>query len=134
MNIPAIWRSGETTHSNIHLRETPLQFGDALLVYGKRKKIRLLEKDSRFLVLTSELSEVFRTRMAPIAGMIMLGVILCASMNLLPVYIAALLGALAMVFTGCVRGNEVYKLIEWRVIILLGDASPWLSYGRIWSC
>jgi len=120
LNIPAIWRSGETTHSNIHLRETPLQFGDALLVYGKRKKIRLLEKDSRFLVLTSELSEVFRTRMAPIAGMIMLGVILCASMNLLPVYIAALLGALAMVFTGCVRGNEVYKLIEWRVIILLG--------------
>jgi len=120
LNIPAIWRSGETTHSNIHLSETPLQFGDALLVYGRRKKIRLLEKDTRFLVLTSELSEVFRTRKAPIAGMIMFGVILCASMNLLPVYIAVLLGALGMVFTGCVRGNEVYKLIEWRVIILLG--------------
>ena len=25
-----------------------------------------------------------------------------------------------MVFTGCVKGTEVYKLIEWRVIILLG--------------
>ena len=50
----------------------------------------------------------------------MLGVILCASFNLLPVYIAALLGALLMVFTGCLRGNEVYKLIEWRVVVLLG--------------
>ncbi len=120
LNIPAIWRSGETIHSNIHLSETPLQFGDALLVYGRRKKIQLLAKDSRFLMLTSELSEVFRMRRAPIAAGIMLGVILCASLNLLPVYIAALLGALFMVFTGCVKGNEVYKLIEWRVIILLG--------------
>jgi len=120
LNIPAIWRGGETIHSNIHLSETPLQFGDALLVYGQRKKIQLLAKDSRFLMLTSELSKVFRMRRAPIAGGIMLGVILCASLNLLPVYISALLGALLMVCTGCVKGNEVYKLIEWRVIILLG--------------
>ncbi|MYF41207.1 MAG: SLC13 family permease, partial [Rhodothermaceae bacterium] len=84
----AIWRGGETIHSDIHLSETPLQFGDALLVYGRREKIQLLGKDRRFLVLTAELSEVFRTRRAPIAGAIMLGVILSASFNLLPVYIA----------------------------------------------
>ena len=115
----AIWRGGETIHSDIHLSETPLQFGDALLVYGRREKIQLLGKDRRFLVLTAELSEVFRTRRAPIAGAIMLGVILSASFNLLPVYIAALLGALLMAFTGCLRGKEVYKLIEWRVVVLL---------------
>ena len=50
----------------------------------------------------------------------MLGVILSAALGLLPVYIAALLGALLMVFTGCVKGGEVYSLIEWRVIVLLG--------------
>ncbi len=120
LTILAIWRGGETIQSDIHLSETPLQFGDALLVYGRRKKIQLLGKDMRFLVLTAELSEVFRTRRAPIAAAIMLGVILSASFNLLPVYIAALLGALLMVFTGCLRGNEVYKLIEWRVVVLLG--------------
>ncbi len=120
LSILAIWRGGETIHSNIHLSETPMQFGDALLVYGQRKKIQLLGKDPRFLVLTDKLSEVFRTRRAPIAGSIMLGVILCASLNLVPVYIAALAGALLMVFTGCLRGNEVYKLIEWRVVVLLG--------------
>ena len=120
LTIPAIWRSGETIHSSIHLSETPLQFGDALLVYGQRKKIQLLANDTRFLMLTPGLSEVFRTRRAPIAGAIMLGVILSASLNLLPVYIAALLGALLMVFSGCIKGNEVYKLIEWRVVVLLG--------------
>lgn len=120
LTILAIWRGGETIQSNIHLSETPLQFGDALLVYGRRKKIQLLAKDIRFLVLTVELSEVFRTRRAPIAGAIMFGVILAASFNLLPVYIAALLGVLLMVFTGCLKGDEVYKLIEWRVVVLLG--------------
>jgi di/tricarboxylate transporter len=120
LTLLAIWRSGIITHSDIHLSETPLQFGDAFLVYGQRKQVQLLGKDRRFVVLTAELSEIFRMRRAPIAGAIMLGVILSASFNLFPVHIAALLGALVMVFTGCLRGNEVYKLIEWRVIVLLG--------------
>ena len=120
LTLLAIWRGGETIHSNIRLGETPLQFGDALLVYGRRKKIQLLARDARFLVLTAELREVFRVRLAPVAGAIMLGVILAASLNLLPVYIAALLGALLMVFTRCLKGNEVYTLIEWRVVVLLG--------------
>ena len=25
-----------------------------------------------------------------------------------------------MVFSGCLKGNEVYRLIEWRVVVLLG--------------
>lgn len=120
LTLLAIWRGGETLHSDIHLNETPLQFGDAFLVYGRRNKVHLLEKDRRFLVLTAKLSEIFRIRRAPVAGAIMLGVILSASVSLFPVHIAALLGALLMVFTGCLRGNEVYKLIEWRVVVLLG--------------
>lgn len=120
LTLLAIWRGGETIHSDIRLNETPLQFGDAFLVYGRRNKVKLLGKDRRFLVLTAELSEIFRIRRAPVAGAIMLGVILSASISLFPVHIAALLGALLMVFTGCLRGNEVYKLIEWRVVVLLG--------------
>ena len=120
LTLLAIWRGGKAVHSNIHLGEMRLQFGDALLVYGARKKISLLARDPRFLVLTAALSEVFRVGRAPLASAIMVGVILAASLNLLPVYIAALLGALLMVFTGCLKGNEVYSLIEWRVIVLLG--------------
>ncbi|WP_419941281.1 SLC13 family permease [Candidatus Palauibacter sp.] len=120
LTLLAIWRGGRTIHSNIRLGGTRLQFGDALLVYGQRKKIQLLARDPRFLVLTAELREVFRVRRAPLASAIMVGVILAASLNLLPVYIAALLGALLMVFSGCLKGNEVYPLIEWRVVVLLG--------------
>lgn len=120
LTLLAIWRGGEAVHSNIRLGEMRLRFGDALLVYGRRTKIGLLARDSRFLVLTQALREVFRVRRAPVAAAIMGGVILAASLNLLPVYIAALFGALLMVFTGCLKGNEVYTLIEWRLVVLLG--------------
>ncbi len=116
----AIWRRGKTMHSNVALSETRLQFGDALLVYGPRVRIQSLALDQRFLTLTSEFEEVFRLRRAPIAGVIMIGVILSAAMNLLPIYIATLTGALLMVITGCLKGSEVYSHVEWRVIVLLG--------------
>ncbi|WP_419164295.1 SLC13 family permease [Candidatus Palauibacter sp.] len=120
LTLIAIWRGGRAFHANLRIQRMGLAFGDALLVYGQRKKISLLARDPRFLVLHAELHEVFRVDKAPIASLLMVGVILAASLNLLPVYIAALLGALLMVFTGCVKGNEVYTFVEWRVVMLIG--------------
>ncbi len=120
LNLLSVWRGGVAIHSGILVQRMALKFGDALLVYGPRKKIALLARDPRFLVLSSEVREHFRTGKAPVASLLMLGFIIVSSLNLVPVYIAALAGALLMVFTGCVRGNEVYPQIEWRVIVLLG--------------
>lgn len=120
LTLLSIWRGAKAFHSNINIGRMELQFGDALLVYGQREKIALLARDPRFLVLTAEIREVFRVGKAPLATLIMASVIVSASLNLFPIYIAALLGALLMVATGCVKGNEVYTLIEWRVIVLIG--------------
>ncbi len=120
LNLISIFRGGRAFHSNIRIARTALEFGDALLVYGNRKKIALLARDPRFLVLHGQLHEVFRVDKAWMASAIMVGFILAASLNLLPVYIAALLGALLMVCAGCVKGNEVYTFVEWRVVMLLG--------------
>lgn len=120
LTLMAIWRRGRSTRTDVGLSETRLQFGDALLMYGPRRRMQLMARDERFLMLTSGFEEVFRLRRAPVAGAIMAGVILSAAMNLLPVYIATLTGALLMVLTGCLKGSEVYAAIEWRVIVLLG--------------
>ncbi|MCZ0935521.1 MAG: SLC13 family permease [Gemmatimonadetes bacterium] len=120
LNLLSIFRGGRAFHSNLRISSMALEFGDALLVYGNRKKIALLARDPRFLVLHGQLHEVFRVHKAWIASGVMVGFILAASLNLLPVYIAALLGALLMVCTGCVKGNEVYTFVEWRVVMLLG--------------
>ncbi len=120
LTLLSIFRGGAAIPSTIPIRTVPVRFGDALLVYGQREKIQRLARNPNFPALTAELRELTRVHRAPAATLIMLGVILTAALGLLPIYIAALLGALLMVFTGCVKGGEVYSLIEWRVIVLLG--------------
>ncbi len=120
LSLLSIWRRGYGVHSNVALRTLPLQFGDALLVYGRRENIRLLARDPGFLVVTEEVHEVFRSGKAPLALAIMALVIGVAALNIMPIYITAPLGALLMVFTGCITDDEVYGLIQWRVLVLIG--------------
>jgi di/tricarboxylate transporter len=120
LSVLAIWRGGRSYHSSVEVRSMPLRFGDALLVYGKRARLRRLVHDPGFLVLTEALREVFRAARAPLALAIMGAVVIAASTGLLPIYIAAPAGALLMVFTGCLKPDEVYEAIQWRVVLLVG--------------
>ncbi len=120
LSLLSVWREGRAYHSNLRLRSMPLRFGDALLVYGERDKIRRLAEDPGFLVLAAELQEVFRASRAPLAAAIMAAVIAVASLEIVPLYLAALCGALIMVGTGCVKGEEAYSLVQWKVVVLVG--------------
>jgi len=120
LNLLSIWREGRAYHSNLRLRAMSLRFGDALLVYGDRERIRRLAQAPDFLVLAAELREVFRASRAPLAAAIMAGVIVVASLELAPLFLAALCGALLMVGTGCVTAEEVYSLVQWKVVVLVG--------------
>jgi di/tricarboxylate transporter len=120
LSVLAIWRGGRSYHSSVEVRSMPLRFGDALLVYGERTRLRLLARDPGFLVLTEEMREIFRGPKAPVALAIMAAVVLSASTALLPIYIAAPAGALMMVFTGCLTADEAYEAVQWKVILLIG--------------
>lgn len=120
LSVLAIWRGGRSYHSNVRLRSMPLQFGDALLVYGARSRLRLLARDPDFLVLGEEVRELFRARRAPVALAIMAGVVIAASTGALPIYLAAPGGVVAMVLTGCLTADEAYEFVQWRVIVLVG--------------
>jgi len=120
LSLLSVWREGRAYHSNVRLRSMPLRFGDALLVYGDREGIRRLAQDPDFLVLAAELREVFRASRAPLAAAIMAAVIVVAALELAPLFLAALCGALLMVGTGCVTADEVYSLVQWKVVVLIG--------------
>ncbi len=120
LSLVAMWRGGKAFYENRRVQRQALRFGDTLLVYGPRHRVGVLARDPRFLVLTAEMREVFRVEKAPLAVGIMLGVVLTASFNLVPIYIAALAGALLMVCVRCVRGNEVYGMVQWQVVVLIG--------------
>ena len=54
----------------------------------------------------------------------MTGVVALAALNVLPIVATALLGCLAMVITGCLRAEDAYRAIEWKVVVLLAGVLP----------
>jgi len=63
-------------------------------------------------------------RKAPIALIIVALVVVVAAMKILPIVTAALIGCVAMVLTRCLRPDDVYRSVDWRVIVLLAGVIP----------
>ena len=122
LSVLAIWREGEAHHSNI--RDMPLRFGDALLLYGPSEQIRVLGSEPDFLVLTEADQEPPRLKKAPLALLIMGAVVLSVIVGWMPIYIAAVIGATFVVLTGCLTMEEAYRYIEWKAVFLIAGMLP----------
>ena len=122
LSVLAIWRKGRAFRSG--LQEMPLQFGDALLVYGQRSNLEALARNPDFLVLDESAARAPRLEKARIAVAIMMAVILSAILGFVPIAIAALAGATLMVLVGCLSMEEAYRAIEWKVVFLIASMLP----------
>lgn len=122
LSVLAIWRGGQAYRSN--LRDMALRFGDAILVYGPREKLRLLRSEPDFLLLTEPVSDPLRLKKAPIALLIMLAVLVPALAGWLPIAVTAVMGATLMVLTRCLTMEEAYRAIEWRGVFLIAGMLP----------
>jgi di/tricarboxylate transporter len=122
LNVVAIWRGGKPHRSQ--LRDLALRFGDALLLHGPWEKLRLLASDPDFLVLVEEMQEAPRLKKAPLALLVMAGVLLPVILGWLPIYVAAVAGAALMVLTGCLSMEEAYRYIEWKAVFLIAGMLP----------
>lgn len=122
LNVLALWRGGRARRAR--LQYLPLQFGDAMLVYGPRKSLEALSRDPDFLVLDQSAIQAPRMEKAPAAAAIMLAVLLSAILGFVPISIAALTGAALMVLAGCLSMDEAYRAIEWRVVFLIAGMLP----------
>lgn len=122
ISVLAVWRKGRAFRTG--LQDLPLQFGDALLVYGQRRNLEALARDPDFLVLDETAAQAPRLEKAKIAVVIMVAVILSAMLGLIPISIAALAGATCMVLTTCLSMEEAYRSIEWKVVFLIAAMLP----------
>lgn len=106
------------------LAEITLEGGDSLLLQGTTKAVSRLMKSSD-LVVTNELTDLFvRRDRAAVALLILVAVVGVAATGLVPILVAALLGAVAMVLSRCLSIEEAYEAIDWRVVFLLGGILP----------
>jgi di/tricarboxylate transporter len=122
LNVVAISRGGEVLRSG--LRDLALRFGDALLLHGPRQKLRLLGTEPDFLVLTEEAQEPVELSRAPIAALLMAGVVGSVIAGIVPIYIAAVTGAVLMVLTRCLSMDDAYRSIEWKAVFLIAGMLP----------
>jgi Trk K+ transport system NAD-binding subunit len=122
LELVAIWRSGKAIRSD--LNRLQLMHGDALLFVGPRNKLALLGNDPDFLVLTPVSVSGTDTRRAPLASLIMLGVVTSVMIGWLPISVSAILGASLMVLTGCLNMEDAYRAIDWRAVFLIAGMLP----------
>ena len=98
-SILAIQRRGKVLKDR--LADIELNAGDTLLLQGHKDDVQRL-MNSANAIITNELNELhFRRDKAIIAVLVMLTVIFLAVFNVVPIMVAAIIGALAMVLTRC---------------------------------
>jgi len=122
LELVALWRKGEPIRSN--LDQLAVQLGDALLLLGPREKFQLIEDEPDFLLLTRLGQRPLDTSRAPVAALIMAGVVVSVLSGWLPIHIAAVIGATLMVLAQCLSMEEAYRSIDWRAIFLIAGMLP----------
>lgn len=107
-----------------HLGDVRLSFGDSMLVQGSPAKLNLLRTDPNFIVLEQPRIELRRNDKAPLAVLILVGVLLLVTFGWLDVSITMLAGALLMVLTGVLTMDEAYRSIDWKSVFLIAGMLP----------
>ncbi|MEB3125325.1 MAG: SLC13 family permease [Synechococcales bacterium] len=106
------------------LGRVPLKFGDLLLLQGPKESFLGLQTTRELLVLEQRDAENLRQEKAGIAIAIVLGVVLISAFNITPILVAALIGVILMVLTGCLKPGEIYGAVRWDIIFLLAGLIP----------
>jgi di/tricarboxylate transporter len=96
-----------------------LQFGDVLLVEGAPRQIQRFCDNGDLFALTERKPAQQRRAKAPVAVGTMVGVMALAALDVMPIEGLALIGAVLVVLTGCLKPDEAYKSIEWPILMLI---------------
>lgn len=106
------------------LRNVRLQVGDILLILIPESEMAALRKDTNVIVLSERQPEKPGGWRAPFALATMALVIGISALGWAPIAITSLAGAVAMTIAGCLDADDVYDVIDWRIIILMAGLLP----------
>jgi di/tricarboxylate transporter len=123
LNVIAIWRGSRPIRTR--LPDLALQFGDALLLQGPRKRVSVLRSDPELIVLNGMQEDAVPLRSKAWASLaIMVGTLLLAALGPFAIGEVMLGGALAMVLLGVIGMDQAYQAIEWKSVFLVAGMLP----------
>ena len=115
--VLAVWRQDRAIRSG--LRDEVLRFGDALLLYGPWERLRTLRQEPDFIVLSGAMPEAPRTRLAPLALLVVAGALVPVVAGWLSIALAAVAASVLLVMTRCLTVEEAYRAVDWPTVILV---------------
>jgi di/tricarboxylate transporter len=124
LTVLAINRHGMALLSKIST--LPLRFGDVLLIQGRKEQLEPLAIEGNLLLLGDVSERRGRSGQRRWAITAFLVFLFFSITHLLPLSIAVLIGVLIMLATRAVRIQEMYDMIEWRLIVLIAGM---ISFG-----
>jgi di/tricarboxylate transporter len=115
----AVHKSGRIIKTILKdIAEVNLKVGDVILVQGKSEHIQKLKRSREVLVLDAT-SDVVHSDKAPIAFMIMFGIVLVSALGILPIAISATLGVLLMFLSNCINWRDASNALSTQVILIV---------------
>ena len=123
MHAIGVWRAGRPIRAR--LSELPLQFGDALLLLGPRKRLTMLNREANLILLDQVESAVTRVSWKFWLGLVvMISAILVVSLSNLPIAEVMFVGALAMILLGILSMEQALAAIDWKSIFVIVGVFP----------
>ena len=120
--VVGVWRRKgwlRTELSRVKLRE-----GDVLVMTGDPDSLKRISEDQSFLMLVPFRGEPKPLYKARLAGTIMILTTGMAALNILPLEIVLLTGALVMVLSRCISAQQAYQSIDARIYLFIAGAIP----------
>ena len=104
--------------------QVPLREGDLLVLWGRDQTFAELAAHRGFLMMVPFAARQRQRHRAPVAIAIVAAVIVAAATGLLPVQLAFLAGAVAMVLSRCLSVEQAYRGIDTRIYVMIAGVIP----------
>ena len=98
---------------------TPLDVGDTLLIEGAPEDLKRLCDDNDLVDVAMPSERAVKKTHAPIALATMAGVIVLATLGVMPIAGLAAIGAGIVLVTRCVEADEAFAAVDWRILSLI---------------
>ncbi len=115
--VAAVHRKGVNLRTGY--QDLRLAFGDTLLLEGPVHNLVRMQQEESFLSLNETTIQVPRRSKVTLAVGILAGVVITSALGLLPISVAALVGAVLAILTRCLDMRDTYRSVEWNILFLI---------------
>jgi di/tricarboxylate transporter len=106
------------------LSEVRFEVGDVALLMSTASGAQTLQEFHDFVVLREDHHEDVKIRGVTWPLTVAAAVVACAAFGWLPIYLAALIGCLALVLTRTLSSTAALESVQWRVLFLIAGMLP----------